>query len=1275
MTAAVSHAQLFEAFDALCDLPTDEQRLRLLQIAREDPPLARELAALLTVDRGPLSALGAQDTLAAVIGRVTEGLNPTHPLVAQLETATPEVPVPVGPYLVTGRLGAGGQGAVFAARDSRVEREVALKVLRHTTPAALERFKAEFRAVAKWSHPHLVTLYELAATEDDVWYLTMARVEDGRDLVSAVLDGASFDAAAQGRLRRLLPQVVEGLSALHRRGMLHLDVKPANVLVDRRGHVRLLDFGLARSREDGSPSGEVTSGTPGYMAPEQVEGGALGPAADFYALGVMLFRVFTGRLPFEGGVALHLKTEQDAPRVRHTTRTELPSDLAELTDRLLARSPSARPSEADIRRVVGLEVDGQGARSSLFFGRSKELEALSSALGDGGPDEATVMVVEGRSGIGKTALLDRFAAEAEAAGARVVRWRCHPGEHLPFAALDGLVRDLAEGHPALSECVHLGAMFPALGVAGRPVDISAPVALRNAADELRRLMWEHPRADAPLLLILDDTHWGDADSARLLLRVLSRPSPPLTLVMANRGSTNSRGAFHTALDRQDLDAICRFRRMALGPLDPSQVVEWVRAVAPHADADAISTRAAGVPVFVDALTRSTSQEAPHATLEEVISSQLDGLGSEARRLVQVLSQARGPLEHRLLIDASNRLGEPIVDPIGTLRLLATQRLTMGEAVAQDAPVELFHDKLRLVVDALIEREGGGTRARVHGALAATLEEAGSPAVLVAEHHWLSGNRAAAGRLAWQAGDEARAAMAFRSAASHYQQALDWTPTLRREDEALLRRALADALAAANAGPAAADEFLRLRDRFEAPQERREAGLLAAQQLFYSGQFARAQEAAADLLTSFELKWPQSERQALLETAWNVLLLKFRRERFKSTPASACAPRDLERLDTLLALGRGAALAENSAAAALLTRYIRHSLASGEPHRVAKGLGHYIFARSFNGNIDAARQTHSRARALAIDVGDPQTIQFVDMCLGLAETYNGDMARAEALQEHVLASLDQAGLAAPYERGIAGISLMTSRFALGHYSTLHRECLTGLSTRLEANDPWGEALYRVGLLACAIPLGRPIAVLEREAVRACDALEVPGWGVLHSMLTHGRVLMLCAASRVEEAMDLLEANRVAAERSGAFLMRFGKTVFYGLLARLCAVAGSLNPDRPRALKSARRWRKKLLGDRTGFGRASVALVDATMAHAAGDNDAAIAAFKRAAPLLHDTGFQAHHVAVQMHLARLTGLGTEGLEQTRRTANNLGIADPERFAQTLIPLAWRKALTHT
>jgi serine/threonine-protein kinase len=243
----------------------------------------------------------------------------------------------VGQYQIESLLGEGGMGLVYLATDTRLRRRVALKVLRDRAGGdtrAKDRLLAEARAAAALDHPNICTVHEVGETADHVWFIAMAYyagetldrlLRRGPVPLSLVLDYAA--------------QIARGLGAAHERGIVHSDVKPANIIVTTDGVLKLLDFGIARRLDDHVSFGDMTPGTIAYMSPEQVTSGPIDRRTDLWAFGVVLYELCLGARPFNGadGAATARAILHDTPPLVTSVRPELPSFIDAIVGDLLAK--------------------------------------------------------------------------------------------------------------------------------------------------------------------------------------------------------------------------------------------------------------------------------------------------------------------------------------------------------------------------------------------------------------------------------------------------------------------------------------------------------------------------------------------------------------------------------------------------------------------------------------------------------------------------------------------------------------------------------------------------------------------------------------------------------------------------------------------------------------------------------------------------------------------------------------------------------------------------
>jgi serine/threonine-protein kinase len=259
----------------------------------------------------------------------------------------------VGKYRILDKLGRGGMGTVYKAVDQTLDREVAIKVLNPdlTDADLLKRFRAEAVTLARLNHPGIATIYELHHQQDDELLMVMefVRGETFHDLADRLGPLAPPQAA------HLSMQVLDALGHAHRGGVVHRDLKPANLMITDGGAVKVMDFGIARVLgSEHFTHGGYMMGTPAYMAPEQVLGREIDGRADLYSVGVVLYRLLTGHLPFKADTAISMVQMQisEPPTPIVTFRPDLPAWCSAIVDRALAKSPSDRFQSAEEFRAA-----------------------------------------------------------------------------------------------------------------------------------------------------------------------------------------------------------------------------------------------------------------------------------------------------------------------------------------------------------------------------------------------------------------------------------------------------------------------------------------------------------------------------------------------------------------------------------------------------------------------------------------------------------------------------------------------------------------------------------------------------------------------------------------------------------------------------------------------------------------------------------------------------------------------------------------------------------
>ena len=375
-----------------------------------------------------------------------------------------------GRYDIIEELGRGGMGRVYRVEDTKVQEEIALKLIKpeiSVDQKTIERFRNELKIARKIAHRHVCRIFDLGE-DNGTHFITMEYVP-GEDLKNLIRRVGRLDTDT---IVKIAKQICSGLSEAHRLGVVHRDLKPANIMIDKEGNTRIMDFGIARSlRTEGITGSGIMIGTPEYMSPEQAEAKEIDSRSDIYSLGVLLFEMVTGAVPFVGDSALSvaLKHKTETPPHPREMNTKASDELCSVilkclekekerryqrVEELLSEFRSieeGRPTTTGIRlpQQPAFLREGEGeieTKGPVFVARQEELGRLQKIAEKALAGQGKVVFVKGEAGCGKTALILEFSrlAQNKYEDLIVADGKCnaHTGigdPYLPFIELMGLL--------------------------------------------------------------------------------------------------------------------------------------------------------------------------------------------------------------------------------------------------------------------------------------------------------------------------------------------------------------------------------------------------------------------------------------------------------------------------------------------------------------------------------------------------------------------------------------------------------------------------------------------------------------------------------------------------------------------------------------------------------------------------------------------------------------------------------------------------------------------
>ncbi|MDB5097369.1 MAG: Serine/threonine protein kinase [Cyanobacteria bacterium RYN_339] len=1023
-------------------------------------------------------------------------------------------------------LGEGAMGQVLLALDETTGDEVALKVIsrrRATGPGlgstaaekSTRQLRQEFRLMTRLRHPHCCAVYDYGlATADDPFFTMEVVPGQGLDELLP-LSPARFEA--------LFPQLLLALSYVHQQGLVHLDIKSANVRVTPDGSVKLMDYGLMEYAGHGSG---VIRGTLPYISPEMARRAPVDQRSDLYSAGVLAYEMLTGRLPFERRTAVevlraHL-AETPAPPSRF--RPEVPLSLDRLVLRLLAKEPVERfQSAGEVLEALGFEAP-PGIGGSLFgapmVGRDAELEVLKGmlagiqAMGPGG-----TVHLDGPAGIGKSRLIEEFRIHVQLAHVPFARGTAPEHQRSPYAAVVEILRALL---PALRRHVPQGLeqagpvlvrLLPELGALPAPAMESPKHEMLRLHAAVANLLAELA-ALQPLVVVLDDWQWADEPTIAFITHVRRNlGTAPIILLLAAQGATAD-AALPMPLTGLERPAV---HRMVCNMLGSEQVEPTF--------SEAVGAMAAASPLYVErllehlvksgALVRRAGRwntdldlrrASLPATLDALVLQKLAGLPEDVLAIARVAAAFERPATIDVLAAVSGQDDARLFDALATLQ--------RAQVLVQDD-----HEAYGFVQhrdrDVLYAGLTAEARAALHGTIAdvLTAQVAGrAPAELPADLVVALATHALHG-------DRPEAAVAYNLEAGR---------------RAVSLFALADADAFLTAGlvvldtlPAPAWRQERLAYTSELGEAKRQAGL-AGEALGWLDQATALAEALGEaealgtllvraatchqMLADYDRALATAARaadqcQAVHDLAGAARAMRVvgRVHFFRGAlePARAAADRSLE---LARASGRPGILGLAYALSGFL-------IVAGEPARMADG-------------VEQLRA----AVALLAEVGDRVGLNDAYNLLGNAELMLGEPGPARTAFEASSMICRENGLRE--EACVALVSLASTAVALGAFQEARKQAeeVRELAAAIDARLPLGMAMAMEGLAASYLG---DLAHVEGPTAGALALARGMGNRYLEATVLVPRIEALVQLGRAAEAVETCAAlARLVAETGNA-----------------------------------------------------------------------------------------------------------------------------------------------
>ncbi len=1216
----------------------------------------------------------------------------------------------IGNYRLIRQLGRGGMGIVYLAEPIHGGPPVALKTLQHGNSSSIARLKSEFRIVADLAHHNLVRLGELDTTGRTPFF-TM-EVLKGQTFDEYVRSSFESVAAApslpfsEDRLRHSLRQLAEGLVALHQAGLIHRDIKPSNVLVTSEGRVVILDMGLTVETDlsEFRQSHRELAGTPYFMAPEQAQGRAIGPACDWYAVGVMLFEALTGERAFQSHQLKDLiaeKRNRSGPTPRDLV-SGVPADLSELCCLLLSPDPLDRPSGEDILDRLQAR-DHTAIASSIWIGREKELDVLRSAWGDVRQGETRVILVSGCSGIGKTALIDHFLSHLHKQEPVVVlRGRCYENEAVAYRGFDSVVDALAtylhrlpkneiervlplnvellcQVFPVLSDVV--GMEKHRLRSTSRHGD---PRERRQKGIEALREMLCRLSHFTALVIFVDDLQLGDDDTALIFRELLRTDEMPAALFLTTHRSEDaeSNGCLKlvrkSRLKPDDARQLCNQIELSIDRLSRDESIRLASSllirhdVEPLENATRIADEANGDPLFIRMLVEHLVQQERTEnkpignpaiwTLTSVIEDRVQSLNPDEKVALELLAAAGRPVDE---VDLESAVGIQH-GTLGIIRSLRIKRFI--RRLGDLRRVEPFHDKIRETV-----RNGlSETRLAAHCLVLAhqvdrdpdNRNQGNRDVEFLADLYRRGGERIRAGQCYELAAAIADSTLAFRRAAEYYQFAIDLlNPTGRHEHT--LRLGLANSLANASRSAEAAKQYMQAAASAE-PSDRPRLQQLAAHRFLTSGHVVEGTATLRNVLEHYRLPFPKSRVTAVLGLLVRAGYLRLRGLKLAETTVHRKPNKtDEAKIEACWSAAAGFSLVDPLRGSFYIAETLCRSLRAGSTSTIPRDLAAYIGQVAIGGSRSrsATCRVLAACREIATVRREPYSRAMLSMSRGISALLRGQYSVSLSNCDTAIRYLgDESCRGATWELTTARTFALWSLQYQGNLIELRRRQPELMRAAQESDDLYAMLNYGTQVMA-HLELARDC---PQESIRRLSEdhgrLSDGGFFIQHHNYVLAKTYTLLYQNCASEAMTTIEGQWKNYKREFLSQVQQVRIDHRQVAIRTLIAVAETSNHRVELLARARREIALLRQEKAPWATAIAMAVDAACDHVAGDLRPSMEKLRFAVTLLKRCNMHLFETAAMHHLATITGADRS---ESECRWNAQQVVRGDRMAAMLIP----------